>query len=91
MQYMHGPDFPTGGLIIGSSGIRSAFHTGRGSVLMRARTHFEDIANNRRAIIVTEIPYQVNKSRLIERIAEIANDSPEAFKKIVQKAQSALN
>jgi len=74
MQYMHGPDFPTGGLIIGSSGIRSAFHTGRGSVLMRARTHFEDIVNNRRAIIVTEIPYQVNKSRLIERIAEIAND-----------------
>ncbi|MCZ6509862.1 MAG: DNA gyrase subunit A [Alphaproteobacteria bacterium] len=74
MQYMQGPDFPTGGLIVGSSGIRSAFHTGRGSVLMRARTHFEDIANNRTAIIVTEIPYQVNKSRMIERIAEIARD-----------------
>ncbi|NNE83423.1 MAG: DNA gyrase subunit A, partial [Alphaproteobacteria bacterium] len=74
MQYMQGPDFPTGGLIVGSSGIRSAFHTGRGSVLMRARTHFEDISNNRTAIIVTEIPYQVNKSRMIERIAEIANE-----------------
>jgi len=74
LQYMHGPDFPTGGLIVGSTGIRSAFHTGRGSVLMRARTHFEDIPNNRTAIIVTEIPYQVNKSRMIERIAEIAND-----------------
>ncbi len=74
LQYMHGPDFPTGGLIVGSSGIRSAFHTGRGSVLMRARTHFEDISNNRTAIIVTEIPYQVNKSRMIERIAEVANE-----------------
>ena len=71
MQYMQGPDFPTGGLIVGSSGIRSAFHTGRGSVLMRSRTHFEDIANNRTAIIVTEIPYQVNKARMVQRIAEI--------------------
>jgi DNA gyrase subunit A len=74
MQYMQGPDFPTGGLIVGSSGIRSGFHTGRGSVLMRARTHFEDISNKRTAIIVTEIPYQVNKSRMIERIAEVANE-----------------
>ena len=74
LQHMQGPDFPTGGLIVGKTGIRSAFHTGRGSVLMRARTHFEDISNNRTAIIVTEIPYQVNKSRMIERIAEIAND-----------------
>ena len=74
MKYMKGPDFPTGGLIIGSNGIRSAFHTGRGSVLMRARTHFEDISSGRKAIVITEIPYQVNKSRMIERIAEIAND-----------------
>ncbi len=74
MEFMQGPDFPTGALIVGKTGIRSAFHTGRGSVLMRARTHFEDIPNNRTAIIVTEIPYQVNKSRMIERIAEIAND-----------------
>ncbi len=73
-QYMQGPDFPTGGLIVGTTGIRTAFHTGRGLVLMRARTHFEDISNNRSAIIITEIPYQVNKSRMIERIAEIAND-----------------
>jgi DNA gyrase subunit A len=74
LQIMQGPDFPTGGLIVGTTGIRSAFHTGRGSVLMRARTHFEEIANNRTAIIATEIPYQVNKARMIERIAEIAND-----------------
>ena len=74
LQVMHGPDFPTGGLIVGSSGIRSAFHTGRGSVLMRSRTHFEDLANNRTAIIVTEIPYQVNKARMVERIAEIHSE-----------------
>ncbi len=74
LQIMQGPDFPTGGLIVGSTGIRSAFHTGRGSVLMRARTHFEEIANNRTAIIVTEIPYQVNKSRMIQRIAEVADE-----------------
>ena len=74
LQIMQGPDFPTGGLIVGLSGIRAAFHTGRGSVVMRGRTNFEDISNGRQAIIVTEIPYQVNKSRMIERIAEVANE-----------------
>ncbi len=74
LQIMPGPDFPTGAQIVGISGIRAAFHTGRGSVVMRGRTSFEDIANNRQAIIITEVPYQVNKARMIERIAEVAND-----------------
>ena len=69
-----GPDFPTGGLILGRSGIHSAFHTGRGSVVMRARTHIEPCSKDREAIVATEIPYQVNKSRLMERIAEIVRN-----------------
>ncbi|MDE0780272.1 MAG: DNA gyrase subunit A [Alphaproteobacteria bacterium] len=74
MTVMHGPDFPTGAMILGTSGIRSAFHTGRGSVVMRAKTAFEEVRAGRNAIIVTEIPYQVNKSRMIERIAEVAHE-----------------
>ncbi len=73
MEYIPGPDFPTAGLILGKGGIRQAYHTGRGSVMMRARTHTEEI-RNREAIVVTEIPYQVNKLRLIERIAELVNE-----------------
>ncbi len=69
-----GPDFPTGALILGRSGIRSAYHTGRGSVMMRARTRIEEIRKDREAIIVTEVPYQVNKAKLMERIAEVVND-----------------
>ncbi|QJE74820.1 DNA gyrase subunit A [Aerophototrophica crusticola] len=69
-----GPDFPTGGLILGRSGIRSAFHTGRGSVVMRAKTDVEEIRKDRWAIVVTEIPYQVNKAKLQERIAEVVNE-----------------
>jgi DNA gyrase subunit A len=74
LQVMHGPDFPTGATILGTSGIRAAFHTGRGSVVIRAKTAFEEIRAGRNAITVTEIPYQVNKSRMIERIAEVAHD-----------------
>ncbi|MDA0786093.1 MAG: DNA gyrase subunit A [Proteobacteria bacterium] len=74
LEVMHGPDFPTGGIILGTSGIRAAFHTGRGSVVIRARTAFEEVRVGRNAIIVTEIPYQVNKSRMIERIAEVAHE-----------------
>ncbi|WP_259779873.1 DNA gyrase subunit A [Aestuariispira ectoiniformans] len=74
MELVPGPDFPTGGLILGKSGIRSAYTTGRGSVVMRARTHIEEIRQGREAIIVTEIPYQVNKSRMIERIAEVVRE-----------------
>ncbi len=70
MQYVKGPDFPTGGIILGTKGIHSAFESGRGSVIMRAKTHFEEIRKDRQAIIVTEIPYQVNKTRMIERIVD---------------------
>lgn len=71
MEYIPGPDFPTGGSIMGRSGIHSAYHTGRGSVIMRAKTHIEEVKKDREAIIVTEIPYQINKSKLVERIAEL--------------------
>ena len=74
MELVPGPDFPTGGLIMGISGIRAAYHLGRGSVVMRGRTEVEAIGRDREAIIITEIPYQVNKSRMIERIAEVVND-----------------
>jgi len=69
-----GPDFPTGGIIMGRSAIRSAYHTGRGSVVIRARAGVEEIRKDRQAVIVTEIPYQVNKSRLIQQISEMVND-----------------
>ena len=72
MEIMPGPDFPTGGLILGRSGIRAAFETGRGSVPVRARAEIEDMRGGRQAIVVSEIPYQVNKATLIERIAELA-------------------
>ncbi len=69
-----GPDFPTGGLILGHNGIRSAHHLGRGSIVMRARATIEEKAKEREQIVVTEIPYQVNKSALIEKIAELVRD-----------------
>jgi len=69
-----GPDFPTGGLILGRSGIRSAYDTGRGSVVMRGRVSVETTRRDREALIITEIPYQVNKSTMIEKIAELVRD-----------------
>jgi DNA gyrase subunit A len=74
MDIIPGPDFPTGGIILGRNGVRSAFHTGRGSIVMRARTTIEEIRKDRQAIIVSEVPYQVNKARLIEIIASQVND-----------------
>jgi DNA gyrase subunit A len=71
MRIVPGPDFPTGGIIIGRSGIRSAFETGRGSIIIRARTNFEEVRREREAIIVTELPFQVNKANLLERIGEL--------------------
>ncbi|MCB5943428.1 DNA gyrase subunit A [Acidocella sp. KAb 2-4] len=71
MKIVPGPDFPTSGIILGRSGIRSAFETGRGSIILRARATIEEIRKDRDAIIVTEIPYQVNKATLLERIAEL--------------------
>ncbi len=70
MRHVQGPDFPTGAQILGRAGINSAFHTGRGSVIMRARAHVETPRKDREAIVVTEIPYQVNKLTLVEKIAE---------------------
>ena len=74
MEIIPGPDFPTGGAIIGRTGIRSAYATGRGSIIMRAKTHVETLRRDREAIIVTEIPYQVNKATLIEKIAELVRE-----------------
>ncbi len=71
MRLVPGPDFPTGGVIVGRSGIRSGFETGRGSITIRARAEFEELRRDREAIIFTEIPYQVNKSALLERIGEL--------------------
>lgn len=73
MQYVKGPDFPTGGIICGKSGIVRAYETGRGIITVRAKTHIEE-NKKRRAIIVTEIPYQVNKANTIVKIAELVND-----------------
>ncbi|HWZ39185.1 MAG TPA: DNA gyrase subunit A [Bradyrhizobium sp.] len=66
-----GPDFPTGGIILGRQGIRSAYHLGRGSIVMRGKVHFETIRKEREAIVITEIPYQMNKATMVERIAEL--------------------
>src|SRR5882724_6015899 len=74
LQHVQGPDFPTGGFIYGRGGIAQAYKTGRGRFLMRAKAAIEQLKGGRQAIIVTEIPYQVNKSKLIERIAELVND-----------------
>ena len=74
MTVIKGPDFPTGGLIMGTSGIRSAYTTGRGQVKMRAKANIETMSNGKPRIIVTELPYQVNKAKLIEKIAELVRD-----------------
>lgn len=74
LEYVPGPDFPTGGIIIGKEGIRSAYATGRGKIVIRAKAHFDETASGRRQIIVTELPYQVNKAELIKKIAELVKD-----------------
>ncbi len=74
LKHVQGPDFPTGGFLYGKSGIPNAYKTGRGRFMMRARVATENLTKEKQAIIVTEIPYQVNKSKLIERIAELVND-----------------
>ena len=74
MEIIPGPDFPTGGLILGRAGIRAAYDKGRGSVLMRGRVAVETIRKDREALIITEIPYQVNKASMIEKIAELVRD-----------------
>ncbi len=74
MTHIKGPDFPTGGIIMGRSGIRAAYATGRGKITLRAKTNIEEFKNGRERIVVTEIPYMVNKARLIERIAELVKE-----------------
>jgi len=73
-----GPDFPTGGIILGRQGIRSAYHLGRGSIVMRGKVSIEPIRKDREAIIISEIPYQVNKASMVERIAELRRRRAEA-------------
>lgn len=73
-KHIHGPDFPTAGMILGKSGIRRAFETGKGSVTIRAKINMEERKNGGETIVVTELPYQVNKARLIEKIAELVRD-----------------
>ena len=74
MQHIKGPDFPTGGVIMGRTGIRAAYGTGKGKIILRAKAHIEEFKNGRERIVVTEIPYMVNKSRLIERIADLVKE-----------------
>ena len=74
MEHIKGPDFPTGGIILGRTGIREAYYTGRGKIIVRSRTEIEEMPNNRQRIVVTEIPYGVNKARLVEKIAELVHD-----------------
>ena len=74
IRIIPGPDFPTGGIILGRQGIRSAYHLGRGSIVMRGKVEFETLRKDREAIIISEIPYQVNKASMVERIAELVRD-----------------
>ena len=74
MQYVPAPDFPTGGIIMGRAGTHAAYRTGRGAVVMRGKTHVEEIRKDRDAIVFTELPYQVNKAKLVERIAETVRE-----------------
>lgn len=73
-NYIYGPDFPTGGIILGRSGIKQAFETGRGSIITRSRVNVEEMDNGKKRIIVTEIPYQVNKANLVEKIASLVRE-----------------
>ncbi len=73
-EVMPGPDFPTGGTILGRLGVKSALHTGRGSIIIRGKAEIEEISKGRSAIIITEIPYQVNKAKMVERIAELVRE-----------------
>jgi len=74
MEYVPAPDFPTGGIIMGRAGTHAGFKTGRGAIILRAKSHVEEVRKDREAIVVTEIPYQVNKAKLIERIAETVRE-----------------
>lgn len=74
LEHLPGPDFPTGGIILGRAGIRQAYETGRGSIIVRGRSTIEEVRKEREAIVITEIPYQVNKASMVEKIAELVRD-----------------
>lgn len=74
LEHLPGPDFPTGGVILGRAGIRQAYETGRGSIIVRGRSSVEEVRKEREAIVITEIPYQVNKAAMVERIAELVRE-----------------
>ncbi|WP_290773412.1 DNA gyrase subunit A [Anaerofustis sp.] len=74
IKYVKGPDFPTGGIIMGKSGVYNAYTTGRGRIKLRSRTHIEEISRTRQRIVITEIPYMVNKAKLVEKIADLVRD-----------------
>lgn len=74
MQILKGPDFPTGAYILGKSGVKKAYETGNGTILLRSKTHIEEMANGKNRILITEIPYQVNKTVMIEKIADLARE-----------------
>jgi DNA gyrase subunit A len=74
LEHLPGPDFPTGGIILGRAGIRQAYETGRGSIIVRGRSTVEEVRKEREAIVITEIPYQVNKAAMVERIAELVRE-----------------
>ena len=86
ITHIKAPDFPTGGIIYGMSGVKEAFHTGRGRVVVRGKAHIESDNAGRETIIITEIPYQVNKANLVEKIAELMVDE-----KIRESAPSETN
>ena len=73
-NYLFGPDFPTGGIILGRAGIRKAYETGQGSIIIRSRTEIEELSNEKKRIVITEIPYQVNKATMVESIGRLARD-----------------
>lgn len=74
MSIIKGPDFPTGGMILGKDGIKEAYRTGKGKIVVRAEAEIEEMANNKQRIIVTSLPYQVNKARLIENISKLVRE-----------------
>ncbi len=74
MEHIKGPDFPTAGLILGRDGIKKAYRTGRGSIKMQAKTRIEEANNGKMRIVVEELPFQVNKAKLVEKIAELVRD-----------------
>src|SRR5690349_20012120 len=74
MEIIPAPDFPTGGIIVGRAGTHAAYRTGRGAVVMRGRTKIEEARKDREATIISEVPYQVNKARMVERIAEVVRE-----------------